>query len=261
MKTVPADARSRSCLAAGLLLGVAVGLAGPSSAAVKFYDSSQLSGAPGDERRVTADFCPPVATTLGSLQGFTQLADDGLGTVTLVELEDVSNNRVDVGPELLLPLFGPGAFVFIDVAVTRSVAGPQLSNASGVGAHGPSSSASDASVEWGVISGWQITGTNYCVSSPVEVCNENGFGHGVTLIAALPSPTYDLGTWSFDAEGDYEAAGWYVRVTSNGGLSNNQERLRGAFVGAELPALPAAGFAALGAGLAAAGLRALRREG
>lgn len=238
-----------------LALSTAAVAATPSGAAVKVYDSSSLSGAPGDERRVALDLCPPVDLTPGSLEGFSRLLDDGLGTVTLELLEDVSDNLVDVGPDALLTLFGPGAFVFLDVAVTRSAVGPHVSNDSGIGAHGPSSTAPGDSVEWGVVSGWQITGTSYCLSSPAAACNENGFAHAATVPAVLPSLTYDLGTWLFDAEGDYEAADWYIRVTSNGGLSNNQERLRGAFVGESLPVLPPLGLAALVAGLLGVGLR------
>jgi hypothetical protein len=238
-----------------------MGLVQPAEAAIRVYDASERGGTPGDERRVSLGLCPPVETTFGSLEGSTRLADEGLGTVTLVSLHDVSNNRVDVGPDALTALFGPGAFVFLDVAVTRFVAQPQTSNASGIGTHGPSGTAPGGSVEWGVLSGWQITGTTYCVASPAAVCDENGFAHGVTLTAILPSTTYDLGSWSFDVEGDYEAVSWYVRVTSNGGLSNSQERLRGAFVGASLPALPLAGFAALAAGLVVVAIGAARRAG
>jgi hypothetical protein len=75
------------------------------------------------------------------------------------------------------------------------------------------------------------------------------YGFAPTTFPVLPSASYDLGTWNFDAEGDYEAAQAYIFRTSNGGLANLQQLLRGAFVGASLPALPLLGFAALAAGL------------
>ena len=54
-----------------------------------------------------------------------------------------------------------------------------------------------------------------------------------------------------------QAVTWYITRTSNGGLSNNQNFLRGTFVGAALPALPLVGFGILALGLAVAGGRRL----
>jgi hypothetical protein len=233
-------------------------LAGSAQAAFKAYSSSSENGTPGDGRGINANTCPPVTTSIGVLEGHVLLQDDGLGTVTLDEISDVQNQIVDPGVGPLVPVFGPGAFVYIDARLTRSVSAPHVSNTSGIGAHGPSSSAPGASVEWGIISGWEITGFLYCVASPVSICDQNGFAHGSTIPQQLPSTTYDLGTWNFDSEGDYESASWYVRRTSNGGLSNQQSRLRGAFHGAGLPALPLIGFAALALGLATVGGRTLR---
>ena len=133
---------------------------------------------------------------------------------------------------------------------------PQLSNTSGIGAHGPSSTAPGASTEWGILSGWSATGYRFCVSSPVGICNNAGFTHGVTVPSIVNSDTYDLGTWSFDAVGDYENAAPYVFSTANGGIQNIRYALRGSFVGASLPALPLVGFGALAASLAVVGVRA-----
>ena len=107
------------------------------------------------------------------------------------------------------------------------------------------------------MSGWEITGFTFCVSSPVSICNNNGLAHGLTVLASLASETFDLGTWNFDAASDYEAAQIYIRRTSNGGMSNNSTLLRGAFQGASLPVLPLLGFVALAASLAVIGGRAL----
>jgi hypothetical protein len=96
------------------------------------------------------------------------------------------------------------------------------------------------------------------VSSPVAICNENVSSHGITSVPTLNSPTYDLGTWNFDAEGDYEAESWFITGTNNGGLNNNQQLLRGSFVGASLPALPLVGFGSLAVALGLLGGRALR---
>ena len=37
--------------------------------------------------RVTADACPPIAATPGSVEGSYRVSDDGLGTVTLTEFK------------------------------------------------------------------------------------------------------------------------------------------------------------------------------
>ena len=129
-------------------------------------------------------------------------------------------------------------------------------NASGMGAHGPSGTAPSESVEWGVVSGFEITGRSFCLSSPITICNLNGLAHGITIPSILASDTYNLGTWNFDAVGDLSAT-WIITRTSAGGLSNSQELHRGAFVGASLPALPLVGFGALALSLAVIGGRAL----
>ena len=234
-----------------------VALAGSAQAAVKFYDSDLLNGAPQDQRRIANNLCPPIITTLGSLGGHKQVSDDGLGTVTLEEYISSSDNLTDIGPEVLGPVLGPGAFIFLDNQSTRTMDAAQTSNTSGIGAHGPSGTAPGQSAEWGVLSGFSTTGFNFCVSSPAALCNQNGFAHGQTVASLNPSTSYDLGTWSFDAEGDLEATTFYIVRTSNGGLLNTQELVRGSFVGASLPALPLLGFGTLALGLAAIGARSL----
>jgi hypothetical protein len=231
--------------------------AGSAQAAIKFYNGSANNGTPGDSIVAATNLCPPAQTTVGDLENFVELLDDNTGTVTLQSLEHPANTVINLGPDQLTMTFGPGAFVFINNLSTTSLSGPHVSNTTGIGAHGPSGTDPGESTEWGIVSGWQITGGRFCVSSPPGICDENGFAHGQTDIAIIESPTYDLGTWNFDAEGDYEAEQFYVFRTSNGGLSNNQRRWRGAFQGASLPALPLVGFGALALGLAVIGGRAL----
>jgi len=84
-----------------------------------------------------------------------------------------------------------------------------------------------------------------------------GFAHGATIPRTLPSTSYDLGTWNFDAGGNLEAAQGLITRTSNGGLTNNGARYRGVFVGRQLPALPLLGFGALAVSLAVVGGRRL----
>ena len=240
-----------------LLVALFLGLAGSASAVVKFYSADKDNGTPGDNFRTSINVCPPFALTPGVVEGFHRLNDDGLGTVTLEFFENDNSTLTDLDAEQLTPIFGPGAFIFIDNTSTINISGPHVSTTSGVGAHGPSNSAPGGSVEWGLVSGFVITGQAFCISSPVGICNQAGFIHGQTIPRTLPSSTYDLGTWAFDAEGDFEQVTGYLTRTTNGGLSNNGTQVRGAFHGAALPVLPIAGFGALALGLGVVGARAL----
>jgi hypothetical protein len=232
--------------------------AGGAQGAVKYYNSLPDNGTPNDSFANSPTGCPPVRVTPGQPIGIAQLSDDGLGTVTLEQLELRTTNMTDLGEDFLGALFGPGAFIFVDRNEIRFLGVPHASNASGIGAHGPSGTGPGESTEWGIVSGWLATGNTFCLSSPTAICDQNGFGHGATTPTGLPSSTYDLGTWNFDATGSYEAASVFIIQTVNGGMANTTFRLRGAFVGASLPALPLVGIGALAAGLAVMGARAIR---
>ena len=231
-------------------------LATSAGAAVKVYDSSSANGTMGDQRRISINLCPPLASTPSSLIGYGEINDPGAGTVTLTHVGANTKQITDLSGDILVPIFGPGAFIFIDGDIQREASGNE-SNASGEGAHGPSSTAPGSTTEWGVVTGWTATGVQFCISSPVTICNQNGFVHGQTTTFILPSTTYNLGTWNFDADGDMSAESWIMIRTSNGGLSNNMYYLRGVFVGAALPALPLIGFGALALSLAIVGGRSL----
>jgi hypothetical protein len=232
-------------------------LAGSAQAAVKFYDSNPNNGTPGDRLLNTPGLCPPMRSTPDVVFGFMQLADDGLGTVTMMQHSQQVLEFTDLGAEVLTQVLGPGAFIFIDNKATTSIVLPATSNTSGIGAHGPSGTAPGESAEWGVVSGFVITGRLFCLSSPTTICTNAGLTHGATTPRELASDTYDLGTWTFDAVGDYEQTVAYIQVTSSGGTVNSLALLRGTFVGANLPALPLVGFSALALSLAVIGVRAL----
>jgi hypothetical protein len=233
-------------------------LAGSAQAAIKFYDSSPENGIQGDDFLNSTTLCPPHVTTFGQGSGYTELRDDGLGTVTMQQFVGNGRTVADLTNGELIPIFGPGAFIFIDTQQTTFIAAPHVSNTTGIGSHGPSGTAPGQTTEWGVVSGWTVTGYAFCISSPTSICTNAEFAHGVTVDRAIESPTYDLGTWTFDAEGDYESVFGYITRTSSGGLTNNGTRPRGAFHGSSLPALPLVGFGALAVGLAVIGTRALR---
>ena len=235
-----------------------IAMNGPASAAIKFYDSSPDNGTVNTSKLVAIGACPPVQT-LNPSGGYKKIRDDGLGTVTLEEFVQCCGpgSTTDIGPDALTGIYGPGAFIFVETASTRSIASPHVSNTSGIGLHGPSGTAPGQSAEWGVVSGFEMTGTIFCISSPVTICNQAGFSHGATIDQTLASNTYDLGTWNFDANGDLAAANFFITRTTNGGLTNVQETQLGAFVGSALPALPLVGFGVLALSLAVVGGRTI----
>jgi hypothetical protein len=240
-----------------LITAAAVCVAGSASAAVKAYDSSNENGVAGDVLNTAPNLCPPVQTRPGTVEGFAILDDAGAGTVTLTDLNVITTFFGDLGPDQLTITFGPGAFVFIDARASQTPAAAQLSNTRGIGAHGPSGTAPGETAEWGILSAWTATGFRFCVSSPIGICNNAGFVHGVTVDSIVNSDTYDLGTWNFDAVGDFSNEAPYIFSTANGGLQNIRYVLRGSFSGASLPAVPLLGFGALALSLVVVGTRAL----
>jgi hypothetical protein len=236
-----------------LLVLALIQVSSSSFAAVKAYNSDPNNGTPSDGFLHTLNLCPPVRTTLGEYGGWAILDDDGAGSVSLNVMAS-RNSSVVFTPEVFEPIFGPGAFIFIDRRETRHNVPPG-------GMVHPSSPGSGTDpgeqAVWGIVSGWSATGFQFCASSPVAICNGAGFIHGTTVPLVIESGTYNLGTWAFDAVGDYEAVTGYIDRTTNGGLSNSQIVLRGAFQGSSLPALPLVGAAALALSLAVVGGRSL----
>jgi hypothetical protein len=238
-----------------VIVALSMFVAGLAAADIKYYSADAENGVPGDVRVLGQD-SPPVIVSFGVLQGYQHLTDDGAGTVTLEELVSVQRRMSEFGPDILVSVLGPGAFFFAELQSTITINLPAVSNTTGIGPHGPSGTAPGQSTEWGVVSGFEITGYDFCLSSPAAVCNENGFAHGMTVATTqLGSDTYDLGTWTFDAVGDMEAASYYITRTATGGTANVSHFLRGSFHGASIPALPLVGFGALLAALAVAGVR------
>ena len=235
-----------------LLVLAMIHLGGSASAVTKFYDSTGNNGLPGDRILYSSDRCPPIQTTEGSEEGWAVLEDDEAGSVSL-DLKLTGRTIADLTQGELIPVFGPGAFIFIDDNTTNTNVPPGGSVHAGLAGSG--TDPGEAAV-WGIVSGWSLTGSSFCVSSPISICNNAGFAHGQTISRTLTSGTFNLGTWSFDAEGDDQASP-YITVTSNGGLTNNQALLRGAFTGSALPALPLVGAGALALSLAVIGGRSL----
>ncbi|MCA9512910.1 MAG: hypothetical protein R3E88_18690 [Myxococcota bacterium] len=227
-----------------------VALAGPSAAVVKVYDSTPPHGTPSDRLRFTTTLCPPIQASPGTVAGGAQITDTGGGTVTLTGLtiEPLVNTNFDT-----TSVFGPGSYVFVISRPTEKPAVPFVA---------PGSTAPGGTIDWGVLGGWSRTGFTFCASSPQTICTAGTqVPHGVTVNAPdINSPTYDLGTWAFDAEGDYSAVSGYINGTQNGGTTNGQYLLRGVFVGGGVPALPLVGAGALALGLLVGGMRTALRK-
>jgi len=240
-----------------LIAAVVLSLAGSAQAVVKFYSSDPDNGTPGNTTRISINLCPPFISTPDAVGGYTKLTDDEAGTVELTDwvLCCAGSGITDISGDILIPIFGPGAFIFVDSNGTTSISAPASSGA-GAGT-ATASTAPGGAIAWGVVSGFITTGVNFCVSSPAEICNTNGLAHGMTIGNILPSTTYNLGTWNFTAVGDIEATQQYITRTTNGGLSNNGNVIQAALHGSAIPALPLVGFAALALSLAAIGGRAL----
>lgn len=226
-----------------------IAIASPAAATVKVYDSDPGNGTPGDQVQYTQTQCPPISVSADTLYGSATLIDDGLGTVTMTQGLQIAVTKINF-PDATVA-FGPGAFVFIDAVAESDVLTTPAA---------PGSTAPGGTVAWGIVSGFNLTGVGYCIASPQAICTGAMLPHGITTNIVLSSPTYDLGTWSFDPmTGDVEGSP-YITQTTNGGNSNRQYVTRGSYVGASIPALPLLGAGALALALTVAGARTLLRK-
>ncbi|MEE3330145.1 MAG: hypothetical protein VX246_04685 [Myxococcota bacterium] len=230
-----------------------VAVATPALATVKVYSADPDNGQSGTVIQYATGLCPPVDPSPGQLQGRIIVTDTGGGSPVLTEHGTVSVTELTYDTGALTGIFGPGSFVFVN---TRSTWTTTATPPPGSGTTAPG-----GSLTWGLISGWASTGLYFCIASPQTICTGGAMvPHGSTTPAPDPdSPTYDLGTWSFDAEGDLTGS-QYIAATFNGGTANRQRILTGAYVGASVPALPLIGAAALALGLAVAGTRSVMRK-
>ena len=237
-----------------ILTAALVSLASPALAVVKVYDASQDNGTAGTSFQYSTTLCPPIDPTPNVVGGSHTLIDDGLGTVTMSQFELTHIVYTDLGTDSLTAVFGPGSFVFVSATPTNNISTLPVT-VSG------DTSPSGGGVAWGIIGGFTNTGIAFCASSPQTICTLGAMvPHGITSpLGPINSPTYDLGTWSFDAEGDLSAS-QYINRTSNGGTANGQRLITGSYVGSSLPALPLIGAAALALGLVVAGSRSVLRK-
>jgi hypothetical protein len=125
---------------------------------------------------------------------------------------------------------------------------------------GTGSVGNGATLRWGVVSGWSITGQTWCHSVPAVICSLAMTMDQETVDPRFNSAFYDLGTWSFHGTGFTSIPWVHSYFTSNPG--NNQRWLRGGIAETStVPALPLIGLVVLGGSIAAGGLGfALRKR-
>jgi hypothetical protein len=119
--------------------------------------------------------------------------------------------------------------------------------------------ATDATIAWGVVTGWTVTGGFWCHSSPSNICATFAQKNLATTEPPLYSPHYDLGTWTFHGTGFTSVP--FVSVNASlcpPNCGNLQYHLRGRLSAGLVPAVPIIGVTLLGASLLFIGVRLSR---
>jgi hypothetical protein len=211
--------------------------AGGASAALKKYQirttniSASLSDSPPNVRITQLPGPPGIAviddTTPGSpvLRRFT-------------EVEDGTNTY---------PLGLHGYVLFLSTNRTEGPTGEFTGTGS-----------TDATIVWGVVSGWTVTGTYWCNASTAFFCGAVDFAHRESVDPWIHSPFYDLGTWTFHGTGFTATPFVFWTFEYEGNYQHVYRGLR--VLNGSVPAVPAVGIAAVGASLLAIGLTTIRRR-
>ena len=174
------------------------------------------------------------------------LDDPGGGVVSVVEFEIGGDSSQTIS---IQGFNGPASMLFIRSKTRTTFAKGQTGVGSTTGA-----------IDWGVLTGWSEAGGHYCKSDPPVICTFIQFQEDGTIPSIVQwSSTFDLGTWTFDSTGDFDATGW-ISHTYDPGAANLLIFLEGKLFGATLPALPIVGYVAIVAGLLLVGGRSLMRR-
>jgi hypothetical protein len=115
-----------------------------------------------------------------------------------------------------------------------------------------------STIRWGTVTGWSLTSSTWCRSSPAVVCSLAMLMNQDTVDGRFNSTSYDLGTWIFHGTGFTVIP--FIRSYSSISAGNTTFYIRG-FRNPDgtVPVLPLLGIATLGASLVAGGVVALRR--
>ena len=230
-----------------LVLLVALLVASPALAELKRYDGNTLRILHTITLTVTTQTYPTFRANAVSVE------DTENNSPTLTSFQFLTNTLTTT---LTDGFAGPGSYIH-----TRGISTIGAQPAIGSGD-------SETYIAWGVVTGWAGTGGSFCRSSndpafpgtgaPGPICDLVVFAEDATVLPIIPSTSYDLMTWGFDAEGDFGADN-YIWQSNDGGKSNEDYYLRGQLV-VNVPAMFAVGFGILGVSLVLLGARSLRKK-
>ena len=117
-----------------------------------------------------------------------------------------------------------------------------------------------ASITWGDVGGWTVTGSTFCHADPSYICSLANFVQDDTIDPLLQSSHYDIGTWLFHGTGFGATPFIYRTAVSYPG--NQVYVVRGALHrDGSVPALPLLGLGAVASSIIILGASGLRRGG
>lgn len=191
----------------------------------------------------------PPGTALGAVA----LIDDSGPNPVLRKLVEVGDDTATVlVPGLALGLFrsansrqGPGGTGSFHAQPTGAFTGT-------------GSTAAGGSLRWGSVTGWTISGSVWCNSSPGVLCALGMFADEQTTDPRFNSEFYDLGTWVFHGTGFTSVP--YVDSYNTSDFGNVLKLYRGGSSrDPTLPAISWLGTLALAGSLVAGAVAALKR--
>jgi hypothetical protein len=203
--------------------------------------------------------CPPDFPTRGSDDppcnktdgGVIVINDTGNGTPTLQTLRLEASWDDIVGGTSTSGI--PGATMQIHEETTVTAG----SNQTGTGS-------TTTSINWGTLTGWSQTGTVLCVTHcPPPGCFSASACKGLYSFEGLGPPfhlsatSFNTDPWTFSVDGREFKSDSFEIVSLGFGLWRSELQLGGRQI--QVPALPLAALAGLGAGIVYLGARALRR--
>ena len=232
-------------------------LAGSADAAIKKY---RVRG-PNINNTPTGSPNPNFTPSTGPVQakthpGQVSLIDDSNPTNPVLKkyLNDVvrSTTTITLDSEA-------GTAAFFATSFTAGAGGDGIHQGTPAPFTGTGSTASGSSIAWGVVTGWTVSGNEWCNANPPVICSLASRINEETQKAPLPSSFYDLGTWFFHDTGYTTIP--YVRQYFTNTFGNNMNGQVGFQVNdSTVPTLPVVGLALLGGSLVAGGIAATRRR-
>lgn len=115
-------------------------------------------------------------------------------------------------------------------------------------------------IEWGDVTGWTISGGQFCHSVPSTFCDLAMRQDSATVSPELLSTHYDIRAFIFHGTG-FVGQPWVFTSSRSGDLGNTQYIYRGPNAqDGTVPALPLLGVATVGLSVVALGISAVRRK-